>query len=185
MSDVSQGEGWWLASDGKWYPPQQKPLPSPPGQSTPADMVQQFRTAQPTGVVGKPRKPWVVAVLTIITLGIYGLYWQYATFQEMNDYSGQGIGGVVALLLAIFFYIVNIFLLPAEIGNLYFREGEARPVSAVTGFWIFLPIAGVFVWLVKCQRRLNEFWISHGATWESASPPSLSAPDSEATSSAG
>lgn len=22
MSDVSQGQGWWLASDGKWYPPQ-------------------------------------------------------------------------------------------------------------------------------------------------------------------
>lgn len=22
MSDRSQGEGWWLASDGKWYPPQ-------------------------------------------------------------------------------------------------------------------------------------------------------------------
>ncbi len=22
MSDVSQGPGWWLASDGKWYPPQ-------------------------------------------------------------------------------------------------------------------------------------------------------------------
>ena len=25
MSDVSQGPGWWLASDGKWYPPQQAP----------------------------------------------------------------------------------------------------------------------------------------------------------------
>lgn len=22
MSDTSQGEGWWIASDGKWYPPQ-------------------------------------------------------------------------------------------------------------------------------------------------------------------
>ena len=22
MSDTSQGDGWWLASDGKWYPPQ-------------------------------------------------------------------------------------------------------------------------------------------------------------------
>ena len=25
MSDVSQGPGWWLASDGKWYPPEQHP----------------------------------------------------------------------------------------------------------------------------------------------------------------
>jgi len=25
MSDTSQGPGWWLASDGKWYPPEQAP----------------------------------------------------------------------------------------------------------------------------------------------------------------
>lgn len=25
MSDTSQGEGWWQASDGKWYPPEQAP----------------------------------------------------------------------------------------------------------------------------------------------------------------
>src|ERR1700733_10914937 len=29
MSDTSQGPGWWLATDGKWYPPAQ-PLPPPP-----------------------------------------------------------------------------------------------------------------------------------------------------------
>jgi hypothetical protein len=116
-----------------------------------------------------------VVVLTIITLGIYGLYWQYASFQEMNDYSGQGLGGVVGLLLAIFLSIVNIFVMPAEIGNLYFREGKARPVSAVTGFWIFLPFVGWFVWVVKCQRRLNEFWVAHGANAVSASSPSLQA----------
>ncbi len=25
MSDMSQGPGWWIASDGKWYPPQEHP----------------------------------------------------------------------------------------------------------------------------------------------------------------
>ena len=33
MSDTSQGEGWWQASDGKWYPPEQLPgatRPTPP-----------------------------------------------------------------------------------------------------------------------------------------------------------
>jgi len=28
MSDVSQGPGWWQASDGKWYPPQATPGPA-------------------------------------------------------------------------------------------------------------------------------------------------------------
>lgn len=29
MSDISQGEGWWLASDGKWYPPESRPILAP------------------------------------------------------------------------------------------------------------------------------------------------------------
>src|SRR5579862_9531608 len=35
MSDTSQGPGWWLASDGRWYPPQSAPLPPPPLQTPP------------------------------------------------------------------------------------------------------------------------------------------------------
>ncbi len=30
MSEVSQGPGWWLASDGRWYPPEQAPGVAPP-----------------------------------------------------------------------------------------------------------------------------------------------------------
>ena len=33
MSDTSQGAGWWLASDGKWYAPELAPHPPPPPQS--------------------------------------------------------------------------------------------------------------------------------------------------------
>jgi hypothetical protein len=31
MSDTSQGPGWWQASDGKWYPPEQAPGAGPAG----------------------------------------------------------------------------------------------------------------------------------------------------------
>lgn len=34
MSDVSQGPGWWYASDGKWYPPEQAPGPAPAPPAT-------------------------------------------------------------------------------------------------------------------------------------------------------
>ena len=42
MSDTSQGQGWWIASDGKWYPPQpgaSVAAPPPPGMP-PAPMAQ-------------------------------------------------------------------------------------------------------------------------------------------------
>jgi len=38
MSDTSQGPGWWLASDGRWYPPEQHPggqLPPPSPYAAP------------------------------------------------------------------------------------------------------------------------------------------------------
>ncbi len=36
MSEVQQGPGWWLASDGKWYPPDQAPpVPAPETWATP------------------------------------------------------------------------------------------------------------------------------------------------------
>jgi hypothetical protein len=115
------------------------------------------------GVVGTPRKPIVVILLSIVTFGIYYIYWQYVMFKEMKEYSGQGAGEVVGLVFALLLGIVNIFLIPTEIGQLYRGDGHEMPVTGVTGFWIFLPFVGWFVWLVKVQRRTNEFWIAHGA----------------------
>lgn len=36
MSDISQGEGWWQASDGKWYSPERQPAAQPSSQPTPS-----------------------------------------------------------------------------------------------------------------------------------------------------
>jgi hypothetical protein len=115
------------------------------------------------GQVGMVRSPVSVILLTIITLGIYGLYWQYAVFKDLKQYSGEGIGGGIALLFAFLIGIVNIFLLPSEIGSMYARDGQESPVTGVTGCWIFLPLVGWFIWLVKVQSRMNEFWASHTA----------------------
>jgi hypothetical protein len=57
MSDTSQGPGWWLASDGKWYPPEL--WTGPPGTgpaaaqpSTPANQwpSTSYGAAQPSSV---------------------------------------------------------------------------------------------------------------------------------------
>lgn len=113
--------------------------------------------------VGKTRSPWAVLGLGIITLGIYSLFWQYATFKEMKGYSGTGIGGGLGLVFAIFLGVVNVFLMPSEVGNLYAAGGRTKPVTGATGLWTFLPIVGGFVWLWKVQGHLNQYWLSHGA----------------------
>jgi hypothetical protein len=113
--------------------------------------------------VGKIRSPVVVILLSVVTIGIYGLYWQYATFKEMKAYAGEGIGGGLGLLFAFLLGVVNVFLMPHEVGNLYVREGKEAPVSALTGFWVLIPIVGGIIWVVKVQGRLNQVWEEHGA----------------------
>ena len=51
MSDTSQGPGWWQASDGKWYPPEQTPGAEPTAAPTapPAGYGQQPPGAVPYG----------------------------------------------------------------------------------------------------------------------------------------
>jgi len=110
------------------------------------------------GEMGKVRKPWGVIGLSIITFGIYALYWQYATFKEMKDFSGEGIGGGLGLLFAILISIVNVFLMPAEVGHLYAAAGREKPVRGPTGFWVLIPFAGGFIWVIKVQGALNRFW---------------------------
>jgi Domain of unknown function (DUF4234) len=122
--------------------------------------------ARPMGPAGKVRSTWAVIGLSIITLGIYSLYYQFAVHQEMKDHSGEGIGGVVALILAIFTGgLVISFVLPHEVGTLYARQGRPRPVSATTGLWAILGcliIVGPLVWLIKTNGALNAYWRSLG-----------------------
>ncbi len=60
MSDISQGEGWWLASDGKWYPPTSTPapdLPPPPDAAPVAPPVAPPVAAPAAAPVAPPTPP--------------------------------------------------------------------------------------------------------------------------------
>lgn len=124
--------------------------------------------ARPLGPIGKVRSTWAVIGLSIITFGIYGLFYYFTTYEEMKQHSGEGLGGVLGLVLAIFTGgLVTVFALPNEVGNLYARQGRARPVSATTGLWVLLGsliLVGPLVWLVKTNGALNAYWRSLGAS---------------------
>jgi hypothetical protein len=116
--------------------------------------------------VGKVRSTGLSMLLFVVTLGIYGLVWWYLVHDEMQRHSGQGIGGLVALLLAVFVSPAAAFFTSDEVGKLYERTGRRAPVSALTGLWYFpgmflvvLPI----VWFVQTNGALNEYWRGLGA----------------------
>ena len=68
------------------------------------------------------------------------------------------------LLLALCIGIVNVFLLPAEIGNMYAQEGLEKPVTGLTGFWNLIPLVGWIIWIVKVQDAMNDRWEASGGT---------------------
>ncbi len=120
-----------------------------------------------TGPIGQVRSTGTCILLTVVTLGFYTWYWYFKTHEEMKRHSGTGLGGGVALILAIFVGIVMPFLTSNEVGDLYERRGQARPVSAVTGLWALLLgwffFVGLIVWFVKTNGALNAYWRSLGA----------------------
>jgi hypothetical protein len=119
--------------------------------------------ASSPGPVGQVRSPVAVIIFSFITLGIYTLYWYYAVFTELKERTGEGVGGVLGLILGLCIGIVNIFLLPSEVGNMYAREGLEKPVTGLTGFWVLIPIVGSIIWFVKVQNALNARWEASGA----------------------
>jgi hypothetical protein len=116
--------------------------------------------ASNTGPLGQPRGIGFAILMTIITIGIYSLYWVFKTQEEVKNHSGQGVGGVLGLVIYIVVSIVTWFLIPSEVAKMYRQDGRTAPFSGWTGLWLLLPIVGAFVWFIKIQGALNRYWES-------------------------
>lgn len=102
-------------------------------------------------------------LLYIVTCGIWGAVWSYRTHDDLQKYNGDGIGGVVALILALLVGFVVPFTVASETEKMYQREGWQSPIRTIDGLWILLPIIGPFIWYPKAQNALNDFWAAKGS----------------------
>jgi Domain of unknown function (DUF4234) len=122
--------------------------------------------ASASGPLGQPRGIGFGILLFIITLGIYSLYWVYKTQEEMKQHTGEGLGGVLGLVVWIVVSAVSAFVIPSEVGKMYQRDGRQPPVTGWTGLWLFpgaILIIPAIVWFVKVQGALNRYWESKAA----------------------
>jgi hypothetical protein len=118
------------------------------------------------GPVGEVRGTGLQMLLFVVTFGIWGFVYYFQAHDEMKRHSGYGIGGVLALIVSLFASVASPFLLSHEVGGLYERRGERRPVSALTGLWFFPGIfllVGPIIWFVLTNSALNDYWRSRGA----------------------
>jgi hypothetical protein len=70
VSDTSQGPGWWLASDGKWYRPEQHPnYRPPPNWPAPPGAISQPSPVQPLPTRRK-RRIWLTGVAAVFVAAV-------------------------------------------------------------------------------------------------------------------
>ena len=118
------------------------------------------------GQLGQPRGVGFGILLFIVTLGFYGWYWSFKTHEEIKQHSGDGVGGVLGLVIWIVAGFVSAFLIPSEVGKMYAKDEQAPPVNGWTGLWLVpgaLLIIPAIVWFVKVQGALNNYWTARGA----------------------
>ena len=123
--------------------------------------------ARPQGPAGQLRPTGMTILLVLVTFGIWSFIYYYNVQEEMKRHSGEGLGGLIALVIAIFVGVLEPFFLSYEVGQLYVRRGEQPPVSALTALWFFpgvLILVGPFIWFVKTNKALNFYWQSLGVT---------------------
>jgi len=98
MSDTSEGLGWWQASDGKWYRPEQHPSYSP---LPPPGLVPGYYTPNPRAA---PQSTNGMAIASMV-LGIVWFWWigsilalifGYAALRQIKERNESGRGMAVA-----------------------------------------------------------------------------------------
>jgi hypothetical protein len=113
------------------------------------------------GPVGRPRGIGFGILLYVVTLGLYGWYWVFQTQEEMRKHTGEGVGGVLGLVIWILINPISAFLIPSEVGKMYRKAGREAPMTGWTGLWLFpgaILIIPAIVWFVKIQGALNRYW---------------------------
>jgi drug/metabolite transporter superfamily protein YnfA len=118
-----------------------------------------------TGPLGNRRGVGFGILLFIVTFGIYGLYWVFKTQEEMKQHTGDGLGGVLGLVIWLLIGAISAFVIPSEVGKMYSKDGREPPVTGWTGLWLFpfgVFIIPAIVWFVKVQGALNDYWESKG-----------------------
>lgn len=137
MSNVSQGPGWWLASDGRWYPPQAAP---PPPASLPQHPVQ---TPPNIGApVGPMRSTNRLAIASLVCscLGVIPFL------------------GLVMVILGITFGFVARGQIKKTGGV---QEGDKAALAGIVVGWVLLAI-GIIIsivllaaHIVNCDHHVN------------------------------
>lgn len=103
-------------------------------------------------------------LLTIVTCGVWAVVWAYQNGDELQRFSGKGLGGPVHLVVTILLSPVTMFLLAGEVEQRYRDDDQDPPITTIWGLWFLLPVIGNLIWYLRIQDAINAYWTAHGQT---------------------
>ena len=102
MSDTSQGDGWWKASDGKWYPPEQAPA-APPSPAPGARPRLDIGLALSFGWNKFVENLSAMIAIVLIYFGVTLVFNLFANFLRVG-------GGLSSVLVSFVLMIIGVFI---------------------------------------------------------------------------
>jgi hypothetical protein len=157
MSDTSQGQGWWLASDGRWYPPEA--WTGPPRQS---DATYMTAGAVPNpGVPGYGQVPGAQGYPGYPGYGTpMGGYPQYAMPVQTN---GMSVASLVCSCVGI---IPFLFGIPCVLGIIFgfvgrnqIKQSQGRQKGgglALAGIIVGFSLIGIAVLIISLAAAFGH-----------------------------
>jgi hypothetical protein len=160
MSDTAQGPGWWLASDGRWYPPESRTTPPPPPppvalapQPTPSALPNPYEAGnQPAPYQASPYKPCKAcgsrALVSAITCTRCG-----------TPFSTPHSKGAAILLAVFLSFWTWVYTYKRDAAK--FWIGLVLGVlGAFTALFIvgFLLVFGVWIWAIIDTAAKSDTW---------------------------
>jgi hypothetical protein len=156
MSDTQQGHDWWLASDGRWYPPQSRPAPAPPPPPPPpmpsyppSPATFQWPPAPPFGT---PYEFSYTPVSVSPTLGgwLQGMMW-----------ASSALSAIAAFLAIAAYASAKEFHRDGSSRSLRELVDSSDAFDAGAGFYLFAWIAAfvlMLVWMNKAHHVTQRLW---------------------------
>jgi hypothetical protein len=148
MSDVSNGPGWWQASDGKWYPPQEQASYEAPAPPPPSSAPSTSRPASSAGSFSFDMSRWsqVERITAIATLVLF-----ISLFLPWFTYAGFSVDGLwhgwMYIVLILSLAIVVNFVAKAGFHEMPYKlpMAEERLLLFATGANLVLKVLAFFL----------------------------------------
>ena len=173
MSDTPQGPGWWLASDGRWYPPSQRPadpphvpppptpVPGPPGWSgqpawgygAPQPQSRGFAIASLVlGIV------WVCGIGAVLAV-IFGIIALRRVKRGVGAGKGMAITGVILGSLGVLVGAVLWFALGRVVGDFFHDQPGERDDVVVSACSLRDDRVTATLTITNDSSERSQYWV--------------------------